>query len=536
MKKIVSILTIFILVLTNCGKSDNGSDTPQAPSAPQNVAVTAETLLGTWQLVELETEGRKISQSTDADDKKAWQCGKQGTIAFSSTIIKVTRYALNDDDSCEKAELYNKYVVKNSKIYGLDENNKEVYLFTVSITGDQLTLSEDGNKDKLFYKKSSTTQPTAPVEKQATVEVTVTGSSLDNVKVEVLRQRQERVFEEVDEGNLVGGKVSLDVKKYIGSELYFVLKNKNTDEEVSERVKITITEGKNVVALVYASKVYTANITVTQNNAPLANQKVYALSGVEFSSFASMATFAGSVYDTFVQSVEELYKTKATTNAQGIATFENLKSGQYTFVVLTRTAPYYKSVQLNMNGTAQAGTISLSGSNNQGGGTTPIPTPKGKASVLFWLSGPNGEIILDATIEVNGVVKRTNTNGMATFNDMPENTNINYVITTKTCKKVTRGTHRTGNANTINTVRLDTIDPEEAELILQNNSSNPYTVTIGSRNWVVDGKSSIKLSGNLNTSYEVSWKQNSGYLIYPTTGSEEVSPTCSNKTIKVSFP
>ncbi|WGU67729.1 hypothetical protein QIU18_04205 [Capnocytophaga canimorsus] len=71
MKKIVSILTIFLLVLTNCGKSDNGSDTPQAPSAPQNVTVTTETLLGTWQLVELETEGRKISQSTDADDKKS---------------------------------------------------------------------------------------------------------------------------------------------------------------------------------------------------------------------------------------------------------------------------------------------------------------------------------------------------------------------------------------------------------------------------------------------------------------------------------
>lgn len=525
MKKIVSILTIFLLVLTNCGKSDNGSDTPQAPSAPQNVAVTAETLLGTWQLVELETEGRKISQSTDADDKKAWQCGKQGTIAFSSTIIKVTRYALNDDDLCEKDELYNKYVVKNSKIYGLDENNKEVYLFTVSITGDQLTLSEDGNKDKLFYKKSSNVQPTAPVEKQATVEVTVTGSSLDNVKVEVLRQRQERVFEEVDEGNLVGGKVSLDVKKYIGSELYFVLKNKNTDEEVSERVKITITEGKNVVALVYASKVYTANITVTQNNAPLASQKVYALSGVEFSSFVSMATFAGSVYDTFVQSVEELYKTKATTNAQGIATFENLKSGQYTFVVLTRTAPYYKSIQLNMNGTAQAGTISLSGSNNQGGISS-------KVQVMFFVVDTDFNKISNATVEIGGVTIKTDEKGFVEFQGQPNST-YSYKITTE-CGDVKTGTIETSIVYHQELVKFQS---QEGTISITNNSNggNPYTIKVGDKSWRLEAGKTLNVKVKVGKEYKLEWKQISGYLIYPTTGSKKVSPTCENKTIKVSF-
>ncbi|MFK8282908.1 lipocalin-like domain-containing protein [Capnocytophaga cynodegmi] len=525
MKKIVSILAIFLLVLTNCGKSDNGSDTPQAPSAPQNVAVTAETLLGTWQLVELETEGRKISQSTDADDKKAWQCGKQGTIAFSSTIIKVTRYALNDDDLCEKAELYNKYVVKNSKIYGLDENNKEVYLFTVSITGDQLTLSEDGNKDKLFYKKSSTTQPTAPVEKQATVEVTVTGSSLDNVKVVVREKKSERVYENIAEGNITGGKFSFDAKKYIGKELYFVLRDKTTDEDVSAEVQKTITEGSSAVSLTYATKVYAANITVTQNNAPLANQKVYALSGVEFSSFVSMATFSGSVYDTFVQSVEELYKTKATTNAQGVATFENLKSGQYTFVVLTRTDPYYKSVQLNMNGTAQAGTISLSGGNNQGGISS-------KVQVMFFVVDTDFNKISNATVEIGGVTIKTDEKGFVEFQGQPNST-YSYKITTE-CGDVKTGTIETSIVYHQELVKFQS---QEGTISITNNSNggNPYTIKVGDKSWRLEAGKTLNVKVKVGKEYKLEWKQISGYLIYPTTGSKKVSPTCENKTIKVSF-
>lgn len=35
--------------------------------------------------------------------------------------------------------------------------------------------------------------------------------------------------------------------------------------------------------------------------------------------------------------------------------------------------------------------------------------------------------------------------------------------------------------------------------------------------------------------YKVEWKQISGYLIYPTTGSKKVLPTCKNKTVTVSF-
>ena len=61
---------------------------------------------------------------------------------------------------------------------------------------------------------------------------------------------------------------------------------------------------------------------------------------------------------------------------------------------------------------------------------------------------------------------------------MPENTNLEYTITTKKCKKITKGGHRTGNANTTTTVHLNTIDPEEGKIVIKNNSSNPYTVKI----------------------------------------------------------
>ena len=236
----------------------------------------------------------------------------------------------------------------------------------------------------------------------------------------------------------------------------------------------------------------------------------------------------------FEQTVESTFKTKSTTNSQGVAIFENLKPQfssmpRYTFVVLTQTAPYYKFVELNMDGTAQSGTISLSGS-VQGGSTN------GKTSVRFWLSGEKGEIIIGATVQMNGKTGYTNTNGMVTFDDMPENTNLEYTITTKKCKKITKGVHRTGNANTTTNVHLNTIDPEEGKIVIKNNSSNPYTVKIGSQSWVLEGKDSIILNGELNTEYTVSWKQNSGYLIYPTTGSKNITFTCQERVINVSFP
>ncbi|GET47155.1 hypothetical protein RCZ01_24570 [Capnocytophaga felis] len=522
--------------MIGCGKSDNGSDTPEAPSTPQNVSVTAETLLGTWQLIEAEKDGRKISQSTDVDEKKSWQCNKQGTIAFSTTIMQITRYKLYGD-LCRKDQLYDKYVVKNSKIYGLDKNNREVYLLTVSIAGDQLTLSREGEKDKVIYKKSSNVQPTAPVEKPATVEVTVTGSSLDNVKVVVREKISERVYENITEGNITSGKFSFDAKKYIGKELYFVLRNKTTDEDVSAEVQKTITEGSNAVSLIYAVKVYTANITVTQNNAPLANQKVYALSGIEFDAFVSIAALAGRNYDTFAQSVETTYKTKAITNTQGVATFENLKPQisnltNYTFVVLTRTAPYYKSVKLNMNGTTQAGTISLSGDgnqggNNQGGGTN------SKIQVMFFVFDTDYGLLQNATVEIGGVTGKTNENGFVEFQGNP-NATYNYKITSE-CGEIRTGTIRTGEIFHQEYVRDFT--PQEGTISITNNSNggNPYTIKVGDKSWRLEAGKTLNVKVKVGKEYKVEWKQISGYLIYPTTGSKKVSSTCKNKTVTVSF-
>lgn len=534
MNRIVIFFVATLLLTIGCGKSDNGSDTPTPPSTPSvETKMTTDMLLGTWQLVEYEIKGKKMSQSTDIEEAKSWQCNKQGTIAFSATVMKTTRYQYGLGNSCREDEFYDRYVIRDNKIYIFDDSNKEIYLFTVSALKDYLTMVREGEDGKVAYKKLSAEQPTFPLGKQATLEITMLGNTLDNVKIGIHQEISEHIFEEVAEGSLTNGKASFDVKKYIGKELHFVLKNKTTNEYVSERVKVTITEGKNTISLTYAPKVYTANITVTQNNAPLANQKVYALSVFEFNSLKAMTNFASS-FTIFEQTVESTFKTKSITNSQGVAIFENLKPqfsnlSQYTFVVLTKTAPYYKSVELNMDGTAQSGTILLSESAQ--GGTT-----NGKTSVRFWLSGEKGEIILDATVQINGKTGYTNTNGMVMFEDMPENTNLEYTITTKKCKKITKGVHRTGKANTTTTVHLNTIDPEEGKMVIKNNSSNPYTVKIGSQSWVLEGKDSIILNGELNTEYTVSWKQNSGYLIYPTTGSKNIAFTCQERVINVSFP
>ncbi|MDO5104380.1 hypothetical protein [Capnocytophaga sp.] len=259
---------------------------------------------------------------------------------------------------------------------------------------------------------------------------------------------------------------------------------------------------------------------------------MYALSGIQASSFIITTLLAPINYERYIQTVESAYKTKAVTNSQGIATFDNLKPeyvnlAQYTFVVLTQTAPYYQSVQLTMNGTAQAGTISLSGSNNNQGGTN------NEIPVTFYVYDTDYTPLENATVVVGGVSGKTDKEGSVGFRGKP-NSAYDYQVVSE-CGEVKSGTVRTGASSHQEYVRGFT--PQEGTISITNNSngSNPYTITIGTKTWRLEAGKTLDVKVKLGKQYQVEWKQISGYLFYPTTGSKRVSPTCQNKKVTISF-
>ena len=92
------------------------------------------------------------------------------------------------------------------------------------------------------------------------------------------------------------------------------------------------------------------------------------------------------------------------------------------------------------------------------------------------------------------------------------------------------GNNNSGNANIVNPGQS-----KAGTIILINTSRNPYTVEVNGEAYVIEGKTTKRYIGALGT-YTVSWKQNSGYVLYPTEGRTEVELTGGQNTKEVRFP
>ncbi len=72
-------------------------------------------------------------------------------------------------------------------------------------------------------------------------------------------------------------------------------------------------------------------------------------------------------------------------------------------------------------------------------------------------------------------------------------------------------------------------------------SNNPYTVTItntstnDSRDYVLQGKETRSFTVACDVNYDIYYSQNSGYLLYPTTGTKHQYVSCGS-TYSISFP
>ena len=284
MSRIVIFFATTLLLTIGCGKSDSGSDTPP-PSI--ETKVTTETLLGTWQVQEVEyTDGKKLS----GYPTEAQNCIKKSQFIFSKTTLTDILYTYDiNEKKCEEEQGTLLYTLEGNSLFLTVESEKFHY-GTVTIKDNTLSIAlnekvQQNTGTRTIVCKKVSTNAEAPAEKKATAIVSVS----ENIGNEISVAIAERSFLAggsvviLEEESFVQGKAFLDVKEYIGKELYFILQNKSTRENVSDEVKKLITEGDNAVSLVYNAKVYTANITVNQNNAPLANQKVYALNDISIS-------------------------------------------------------------------------------------------------------------------------------------------------------------------------------------------------------------------------------------------------------------
>ncbi len=265
-------------------------------------------------------------------------------------------------------------------------------------------------------------------------------------------------------------------------------------------------------------------VTIIKSGNKIADQQVYAILESYFGTMKDKSEdeiariIEGGSLNEYIGTATRLsiFSTSATTDAQGVATFDNLeKDKKYLFVAATGgLTPKYRGFGLTVDRTAQNRTIDL---------TAPI-------RVTFNVTDTRNILLDNVSIVINNITQKTE-DGYAYF-DLAPNATYFYRATTP-CGAVKTGSFSVQNDS--KWVFLDTFTPETGSIILRNTSSNPYTVTIGSRQWVVNGKSSHTLTGDITT-YTVRWKQNSGYLIYATEGSKNIELTCSQREITVSFP
>jgi len=537
-----TVLSLIALTIIGCSKDDGGSDNNGNNSGNgagngngnsntgQTVAsITPDFLNGTWSVIEFEYDGTKIS--TDANYRDMWNCIKQTTYVFTKTQFTINSSQYDtDENTCKRNTASFNYTVANNKLSFMEGSSKtesdlakEGNNFTLSIKDDEgktqrFTLAKNNSNGNNGGNNNETA-------KKATAKITVSGVT-NGIKVIVANSTFKSSHVAVKEATVSNGTATIDVSEYIGRKLYFIVEKDN--EYLSTEVEKTIAEGDNTIALTATAKDYTVKIKVVNNGTAVSGKKVYAADSYTFQAL-SYGLKTGNGNENLLTSTKN-----ATTNAQGIATFSDFRptynNQKYTFFVVTSSSPYYKEVELTLDGTAKESTITLVGSQTQ----------TRKVNVEFFVRDSN-EYLNNVKITIEGQTKSTNTigsvKGYVVF-ELEQNKSFSYTATTP-CGHTKTGSFTTNAYSNIVQVTLNTTEncnnQAKGTLIIKNNSKNPYTVKVGSSTFVMEGKTTKTLEVALET-YTVSWKQNSGYAFYPTEGSYDAEFSRNNREITVSFP
>ena len=324
---------------------------------------------------------------------------------------------------------------------------------------------------------TSTTQTstTTNTTQTAVVEVIVSGE-VNGINLKVTDAPANQNPKTIANVPLKNADTKFEANKHIGKTLYFVLEKNGMP--VSDVVEKEIRAGDNIVNLTVKKKKEdgkaAVKIKVTQDGKPVANKKVYGIGGaLAFQGIINMIAFSGE------QVAEYQSELKGVTDNDGIIQFVFTPADKnvtdYHFFILTEEAPFYLSVDVDLDGSLKEATINI---------------PK-KVTVTFIVTDSENEAIENASININNIPLNTDNKGrvmiplaMATYD---------YTVTlpcgTNKKGKISLTSDKTEN------VKFDTA--ERGQIMVENKTDKKCTVKFKGQNYELEA-GATKVFMNLN--------------------------------------
>ncbi|MBI1647807.1 hypothetical protein I7X30_12185 [Capnocytophaga sp. 051621] len=300
------------------------------------------------------------------------------------------------------------------------------------------------------------TSTTTNTTQTAIVEVIVSGE-VNGINLKVTDAPANQNPKTIANVSLKNANTKFEANKHIGKTLYFVLEKNGMP--VSDVVEKEIRAGDNTVNLTVKKKKEdgkaAVNIKVTQDGKPVANKKVYGVGGsFKFESITNLLERTNGNED-YISGQVEL---TGNTNNEGIVRFiftpEEKNITDYHFFILTEEAPFYLSVDVNLDGSLKEATINI---------------PK-KVTVTFVVTDSENETVENATVNINNIPLNTDSKGrvmiplaMATYD---------YSVT------LPCGTNKKGNI-TISGDKTENVKfttAERGQVIVENKTDKKCTV------------------------------------------------------------
>ena len=310
------------------------------------------------------------------------------------------------------------------------------------------------------------TSTTTNTTQTAIVEVIVSGE-VNGINLKVTDAPANQNPKTIANVSLKNANTKFEANKHIGKTLYFVLEKNGMP--VSDVVEKEIRAGDNTVNLTVKKKKEdgkaAVNIKVTQDGKPVANKKVYGVGGsFKFESITNLLERTNGNED-YISGQVEL---TGNTNNEGIVRFiftpEEKNITDYHFFILTEEAPFYLSVDVDLDGSLKEATINI---------------PK-KVTVTFVVTDSENEAVENATVSINNIPLNTDNKGrvmiplaMATYN---------YTVT------LPCGTNKKGNITLTGdkTENVKFTTAERGQVIVENKTDKKCTVKFKGQNYELE--------------------------------------------------
>ena len=341
---------------------------------------------------------------------------------------------------------------------------------TTAPVGTQTSTNQTGTTTNTTRTGTTTvttqTGTTTNTTQTAIVEVIVSGE-VNGINLKVTDAPANQNPKTIANVSLKNANTKFEANKHIGKTLYFVLEKNGM--LVSDVVEKEIRAGDNTVNLTVKKKKEdgkaAVNIKVTQDGKPVANKKVYGVGGsFKFESITNLLERTNGNED-YISGQVEL---TGNTNNEGIVRFiftpEEKNITDYHFFILTEEAPFYLSVDVNLDGSLKEATINI---------------PK-KVTVTFVVTDSENETVENATVNINNISLNTDSKGrvmiplaMATYD---------YTVT------LPCGTNKKGNI-TISGDKTENVKfttAERGQVIVKNKTDKKCTVKFKGQNYELE--------------------------------------------------